>query len=119
LKEKGCVARPLGDGGALLGSLGEHARDRGLAHAEYHGNLRHGLASVDASARTAAKLNAIAARQAAALPVPSERPITLERVGDVYSAVPASACHLLGRASRGSHLQYVGSRVSLDDSRNT
>jgi len=39
----------------------------------------------DARLRIAAKLDVIANR----LPAPSERPITLERVGDVYTAVPA------------------------------
>ena len=43
------------------------------------------LEASTARVRIAAKLDAIAARQ----PPPSERPITLERVGDVYSAVPA------------------------------
>ena len=45
----------------------------------------------DARLRIAAKLDAIASRRAAALPAPSEQPITLERVGDVYSAVPVRA----------------------------
>jgi hypothetical protein len=44
----------------------------------------HNLA-VGARARIEGKLDAIARRQAAELPAPSERPITLERIGDVYS----------------------------------
>ena len=47
---------------------------------------------IDAStarARIEARLGAIASRRAAALPAPAERPIPLQRVGDVYSAVPA------------------------------
>ena len=48
--------------------------------------------------RIAAKLDAIAGRRAAELPVSTEQPITLERVGDTYSAVPARP-HSTGHAN--------------------
>jgi phage terminase small subunit len=54
---------------------------------------------VDASsarARIESRLDAIASRQATALPAPSERPIRLERVGDVYSVVPARTYPTVG-----------------------
>ena len=50
---------------------------------------------IDASsarARIEARLGEIAKR----LPPPTERPITLERLGDVYSAVPARSYPMAG-----------------------
>jgi hypothetical protein len=52
----------------------------------------------NAHVRVEAKLNAIASRQRAELPALSGPPITLERVGDVYSAVAGAAVCDSGRA---------------------
>jgi hypothetical protein len=47
----------------------------------------HSLAA-SARERIESRLGEIAKRHAAELPAPSEQPIPLHRVGDVYSAVP-------------------------------
>ena len=47
------------------------------------------LEASSARARIESRLGEIARRKAAALPAPAEPPIPMERMGDVYSAVPA------------------------------
>jgi hypothetical protein len=51
--------------------------------------MRVDVDASNACARIEYRLGEIAKRHAAELPAPNERPIPLQRVGDVYSAVPA------------------------------
>ena len=68
------------------------------------------LEASTARERIAARLDAIASRRAAALPAPSERPIPLERVGDVYSAVPAQPCPAAGSGNDARALAVTQTR---------